>query len=309
MDFKKPIPVTELAIKFGLELIGDASLIAMGINEIHKVRSGDITFVDVEKYYQKSLSSAATIILINKAVSCPPGKVLLVTEDPFAVYNQLVWEQRPMKYLDSDRGQNLVIGEGTHIDHGVTIGHDVVIGRNCYIQPGVFIGDQTTVGDHVNIQAGALIGTDAFYFKKINGTYHKWRSGGKVIIRDHVEIGAGCTVNRGVSGETIIGEGTKLDCQVHIAHGVVVGKNCLIAAQTGIAGKTIVGDNVVIYGQVGIAQNLTIGDNVVISAKSGVSKDLAGGKQYFGYPAEEAREKYRELATLRSLVTSRKNGN
>jgi len=308
MDFNKPVPVKDIASRFGLEVIGDSSLTATGLNEIHKVRPGDITFVDVEKYYQKSLSSAATIILINKAVDCPAGKVLLVSADPFEVYNQLVWEQRPMRYLTSDRGDNLVIGPGTHIDHGVTIGHDVIIGRDCYIQPGVYIGDHTVIGNQVNIQAGALIGTDAFYFKKINGSYHKWRSGGKVIINDHVEIGAGCTINRGVSGETIIGEGSKLDCQVHIAHGVVLGKNCLIAAQTGIAGKTIIGDNAVIYGQVGIAQNLMIGDNVLISAKSGVSKDLEGGKHYFGYPADEAREKYRELATLRSLASERKNG-
>lgn len=308
MDFNKPVPVKDIASRFGLEVIGDSSLTATGLNEIHKVRPGDITFVDVEKYYQKSLSSAATIILINKAVDCPAGKVLLVSADPFEVYNQLVWEQRPMRYLTSDRGDNLAIGPGTHIEHGVTIGHDVIIGRDCYIQPGVYIGDHTVIGNQVNIQAGALIGTDAFYFKKINGSYHKWRSGGKVIINDHVEIGAGCTINRGVSGETIIGEGSKLDCQVHIAHGVVLGKNCLIAAQTGIAGKTIIGDNAVIYGQVGIAQNLMIGDNVLISAKSGVSKDLEGGKHYFGYPADEAREKYRELATLRSLASERKNG-
>lgn len=306
MDFSPPIPVKDLASRFGLTVIGDGSLVATGINEIHKVRSGDITFVDVEKYYHKSLSSAATIILINKPTDCPAGKVLLVTDDPFAVYNQIVWDHRPMKYLNSARGENIIIGPGTQIDHGVIIGHDVTIGSNCYIQPGVYIGDNTVIGDYVNIQAGALIGTDAFYFKKINGCYHKWRSGGKVIIKDHTEIGAGCTINRGVSGETIIGEGTKLDCQVHIAHGVVLGKNCLIAAQAGIAGKTIVGDNAVIYGQVGIAQNLIIGDNVVISAKSGVSKDLQGGKQYFGYPADEAREKYRELATLRSLTEERK---
>ena len=116
-----------------------------------------------------------------------------------------------------------------------------------------------------------------------------------------MEIGAGCTINRGVSGESVIGEGTKIDCQVHVGHGVVIGKNCLIAAQVGIAGKTIIGDNCVIYGQAGIAQNVMIGDNSVILAKSGVSKDLRGNKTYFGYPAGEAREKYKEIAMLRLL--------
>lgn len=301
MDFQKSLSVKDLSERFQLEVIGDDRLYASGINEIHKVRPGDITFVDIPKYYDKSLQSAATIILINQRVACPEGKALLVTEDPFAIYNQLVWEHRPMKYLNTDRGENLVVGNNTHIDHGVTIGHDVVIGDDCYIQSGAFIGDGTKIGNRVNIQAGALLGTDAFYFKKINGAYHKWRSGGRVIVNDDVEIGAGCTINRGVSGETIIGAGTKLDSQVHVGHGVVIGQHCLIAAQTGIGGKTIIGDSCVIYGQVGIAQNLVIGSNSVILAKSGVSKNLRGGETYFGYPADIAREKFKELARLRQI--------
>lgn len=305
MDFKKAEEVTKLAERYALKISGDHTIIATGINEIHKVRPGDITFVDVEKYYQKSLTSNATIILINKDIPCPEGKVLLITEDPFAIYNQIVWENRPMNPLNSARGENLKIGEGTQIDYGVHIGHDVTIGQNCYIQSGSFIGDGTVIGDRVIVQAGALIGTDAFYYKKINGQYHKWRSGGKVILGHDVEIGAGCTINRGVSGETIIGDGSKLDCQIHIGHGVVLGRNCLIAAQTGIAGKTIVGDNVVIYGQVGVAQNLYIGDGAVLLAKTGVSKDLEGGKTYFGVPAGEAREKYKEIVGIKSLLEKR----
>ena len=302
MNFYIPVPVKELVNKFNLELIGDEHQMATGINEIHKVRPGDITFVDVEKYYEKSLKSAATIIIINKKVACPVGKSLLISDDPFAVYNQIVWDHRPMKYITSDRGENLKIGQNTHIDHGVHIGHEVTIGSGCYIQPGVFIGDQTSIGDNVIIQAGALIGTDAFYYKKINGQYHKWRSGGKVIIGDDVEVGAGSTINRGVSGETIISAGSKLDCQVHIGHGAVLGKNCLVAAQVGVAGKTIIGDNCVIYGQAGIAQNLMIGDNSIILAQTGVSKDLDGNKTYFGYPAGEARDKFKELAVLRMMI-------
>ena len=302
MNFSIPVPVKELVNKFNLELIGDEHQMATGINEIHKVRPGDITFVDVEKYYEKSLKSAATIIIINKKVACPVGKSLLISDDPFAVYNQIVWDHRPMKYITSDIGENLKIGQNTHIDHGVHIGHEVTIGSGCYIQPGVFIGDQTSIGDNVIIQAGALIGTDAFYYKKINGQYHKWRSGGKVIIGDDVEVGAGSTINRGVSGETIISAGSKLDCQVHIGHGAVLGKNCLVAAQVGVAGKTIIGDNCVIYGQAGIAQNLMIGDNSIILAQTGVSKDLDGNKTYFGYPAGEARDKFKELAVLRMMI-------
>jgi UDP-3-O-[3-hydroxymyristoyl] glucosamine N-acyltransferase len=305
MDFSAPVSVKNLADTYNLEIVGDDTLMALGINEIHKVRPGDITFVDIEKYYQKSLQSAATIILINKQVPCPEGKALLICEDPFSVYNQLVWQNRPFQPLLAERGEQVLTGAGTIIEHGVHIGHEVRIGANCYIQAGAYIGDHTTLGNNVNIQAGVLIGTDAFYFKKIDGQYIKWRSGGRVIIEDDVEIGAGSTINRGVSGETIIGAGSKLDSQVHVGHGAVIGKNCLIAAQTGIGGKTVIGDHCVLYGQVGVAQNLHIGDNTVILAKSGVSKSLEGGKTYFGYPAGEAREKYKEQAAIKIFLDGR----
>lgn len=302
MNFQQPISVTTLAQKYSLLIKGNTHNLALGINEIHKVRKGDITFVDVEKYYLKSLNSQATIIIINKDVPCPEGKTLFITEDPFAIYNQIVWEQRPMQYLQSNMGENVSIGEDTHIDFGAYIGHDVTIGKGCYIQSGAYIGDHTVIGDQVNIQAGALIGTDAFYFKRINGKYQKWRSGGRVIIEDDAEIGAGCTINRGVSGDTIIGSGTKLDSQVHVGHGVVIGRDCLIAAQVGIAGKTIIGSNCVIYGQVGIAQNLKIGDNVIILAKSGISKNLESDKTYFGIPADDARTKFKELLSIKQQL-------
>ena len=122
-----------------------------------------------------------------------------------------------------------------------------------------------------------------------------------MVIEDHVDIGPGCTVNKGVSGDTIVGEGTKLDSQVHIGHDVVIGKRCLFAGQVGIGGNTRIGNDVILYGQVGVAQNLVIGDKVLVSAKSGVSKNLESGKAYFGYPAAEARTAYKELAALRHL--------
>ena len=170
------------------------------------------------------------------------------------------------------------------------------------MQANVFIGDHTILGKNVNIQAGAIIGTDAFYFKKSPEGFKKWRSGGRVIIGDEVEIGAGCTINKGVSGDTVIGAGSKLDCQVHVGHGAVLGKNCLIAGQVGIGGKCILEDGVVLNGQVGIAHGIRIGKGAMVAAKSGVSKDLEGGKTYFGIPAAEIFTKQRELAALRQLA-------
>lgn len=301
MKFEQPIPVKTLATAYNLQIKGNSDLQATGINVIHRVEPGDITFVDIAKYYQKAIDSAATIILINQPIDCPPHKVLLITDQPFLVYNDLVKSYRPFAFSRQEIDPSAKIGAGTIIEPNVVIGAQVVIGEQCYIQGNSYIGPYTQIGNRVNIQAGALIGTDAFYFKKENNRYLKWHTGGRVLIGNDVEIGAGTTINRGVSADTIIGDGTKIDCQVHIAHGVQVGKNCLIAAQTGISGKTIVGDQVVIYGQVGIAQTLHIGEESVILAKSGVSKDLPAKGIYFGYPASEARQKNRELAVLRQL--------
>jgi UDP-3-O-[3-hydroxymyristoyl] glucosamine N-acyltransferase len=302
MKLHTPISVKNLASRFNMKLAGDEQQMIFGINEIHKVESGDLTFVDVEKYYSKSLNSAATIILINKETEVPEGKTLLITENPFEIYNQLVAEARPLIPQTKLISDTAVIHPTAIIEAGAVIGHYAVIGANSQIQSSSFIGEYSVIGSRVSIQAGAIIGSDAFYFKKTKEGYRKWRSGGRTIIHDDVQIGAGCTINKGVSGDTIIGEGTKIDCQVQIGHGAVIGKHCLIAAQVGIAGKTIIGDRVVIYGQVGITQNLIIGDDITILAQSGVDKNLESGKTYFGSPCEEARTKMREIAALRMMA-------
>ncbi len=302
MKFPQPISIKEIAQKIGAsQIIGNDSLLATGINEIHKVGPGDITFSDVQKYFKKSLNSAATIIILNKEAECPEGKAILICDQPFEAYNGLVKEFRPFSPLSKTISDSALIHASAIIEPNAVIGNHVRIGKNCYIQANVYIGDYTIIGDHVTIQAGTTIGTDAFYFNRKDGGYKKWRSGGRVVIEDHVDIGANCTINRGVSGDTRIGEGSKLDCQIHIGHGAVIGKNCLIAGQVGIGGKSILEDRVVLYGQVGVAQNVRIGEGAVVSAKAGVSKSLEGGKAYFGIPAAEIREKHRELAALRHL--------
>ena len=302
MKFDQPIPVRYLAERFQAQIIGDDRLFAYGINEIHKVEPGDIAFSDLKKYFDKTLKSAATVLLLNEVAPCPPGKVILVVAQPYAVYDALVREQRPFEPLTNLISHRAIIHPSAIIEPNVFIAPNVRIGAHCYIQGNAYIGEHTMIGDHVQIGASSVLGTDAFYYKKqTEGTFEKWRSGGRLLIEDHVDIGAACTINKGVSGDTIIGRGSKLDCQIHIGHGAVIGENCLFAAQVGIGGKTIVEDNVVLYGQVGIAQNLVIGKGAIVLAKSGVSKSLEGGKAYFGIPAEEMRGKYRELAALRQL--------
>lgn len=301
MKFPHPIPVKQLAEQYGAEIIGNEALQATGINEIHQVETGDITFVDVKKYFDKSLKSAASIIILNEKVECPEGKALLLCDKPFEVYNAIVLAHRPLIPVKQPMSETAEIHPTAVIESNVIIGHHVKIGANSFIQANTTIAEHTIIGERVVIQANSIIGSDAFYFKRTEEGYLPWRSGGRVIIEDDVQIGAGCTINKGVSSDTLIGKGSKLDCQVHIGHDVKVGQRCLFAAQVGIGGNTIIGDEVILYGQVGIAQNVTIGDKVIVLAKAGVSKSLDAGKAYFGLPANESRVAYKELAALRHL--------
>ncbi|MVT07079.1 UDP-3-O-(3-hydroxymyristoyl)glucosamine N-acyltransferase [Chitinophaga tropicalis] len=304
MKFKEPLAVTEIAAFIGAELVGNDQLMASGINEIHKVEPGDISFVDFEKYYNACLQSAATIIIINKKVDCPPGKALLVLPDPFSAYVKLVKRFRPFEPATKPISDSAVIGEGTILQPNVFIGNHVTIGTNCIIHPNVTIYDHTVIGNNVIIHAGTVIGADAFYFKKRADRevmYDKMESCGRVIIEDDVEIGAGCTIDKGVSGDTIIGRGTKFDNMIHIGHGTVIGRNCLFAAQVGIGGKAHIEDNVILWGQVGVSKDLVIGKGAVVLAQSGVPASLEGGKVYFGSPVQDAREKMKELSWIKRI--------
>jgi UDP-3-O-[3-hydroxymyristoyl] glucosamine N-acyltransferase len=304
MKFNAPIPVTEIAAYIGAELEGNDQLMATGINEIHKVTPGDISFVDFEKYYDKCLHSAATIIIINKKVACPPGKTLLVSPDPFSAYVKLVKRFRPFEPATKPISDTAVIGKDTIIQPNVFIGNHVTIGENCIIHPNVTIYDHSVIGNNVIIHAGTVIGADAFYFKKRADRevmYDKMESCGRVIIEDDVEIGASCTIDKGVSGDTIIRRGTKFDNMIHIGHGTIVDQNCLFAAQVGIGGKAHIEANVILWGQVGVSKDLTIGKGAVVLAQSGVPSSLEGGKTYFGSPVEDARVKMKELTWIKRI--------
>ena len=309
MKFEKPIPIKTIAGWIGAEILGPDDGMATGLNEIHKVVPGDIMFVDFEKYYKKSLNSAASFVIINQRVDVPEGKTLLYHEEPFEAYNSLALKLRPPSPIVEGVSPGANIHPTARIEPGAIIADHVSIGAHSEIHANVVIHPHCVIGDHVVIQAGTIIGSDAFYYKKTAQGFKQWHSIGRVVIEDHVTIGAGCTINKGVSGDTVVGEGSKLDCQIHIGHGVVIGKHCLMAGQVGIGGKTIIGDWVTIYGQVGITQNLHIGDRVTIMAKSGVGMDLEAGKAYFGAPAAEARSEYRKMAYLNSLYKKSQDGN
>jgi UDP-3-O-[3-hydroxymyristoyl] glucosamine N-acyltransferase len=304
MHFEKPVAVSWIADFIGAELIDKSNGNVTGINEIHKVEPGNLVFVDHPKYYDKCINSAATFIIINKKTDCPTGKALLVVEEPFEAYQKITSHFRPFVPAVKMISDTSSVGEGTVIMPNAFIGNHVTIGSNCLIHPNVTILDYCIIGNNVTIQAGTVIGSDAFYYnKKTNRPVHykKMNSCGRVIIEEDAELGAGCTIDRGVTHDTRIGRGTKLDNMVHIGHDTVVGANCLLAAQVGIAGCTTIGNGVSIWGQVGINKTLTIGDNATIMAQSGVGEDVKPGAAYFGSPAIDAREKMKELVWIKRI--------
>ncbi|HEX2532417.1 MAG TPA: UDP-3-O-(3-hydroxymyristoyl)glucosamine N-acyltransferase [Chitinophagaceae bacterium] len=304
MRFEQPVPVTEIAQLIGATVLGHAEGRATGINEIHKVEEGDLVFVDHPKYYKRCIESAASFIIINQPAECPPGKALLLTPEPFEAYQTIVRHFRPFRPLTQPVSGSATIGSDTVLMPGAVVGHHAVIGERCVIHPNVVIGDYCVIGNDVIIQAGTVIGSDAFYYnKKTNRPVHYRRmlSCGRVVIEDDVEIGAGCTIDRGVSGDTVIGAGTKMDNLVHIGHDTTIGKNCLFAAQVGIAGATVIEDGVILWGQVGVSKTLTVGKGAEVYAQSGVPASLEGGKKYFGSPVQEASVKMKELVWIKRI--------
>jgi UDP-3-O-[3-hydroxymyristoyl] glucosamine N-acyltransferase len=302
MRFPQPYTLKQIATIIGAEWVGNEHFPVLGMNEIHVVQPGDIVFVDHPKYYDKALRSYATVVLINKRVECPQGKALLISDDPFQDFNKLTDFFKPFQKATALIAPTAQIGEGTIIQPGTFIGNNVKIGKNCLIHSNVSIYDDCEIGNNVTIHAGTVLGADAFYYKKRSEGFDKLKSSGKVVIEDDVDLGALCTIDRGVTCDTTIKKGTKIDNQVHIGHDTVVGERCLIASQTGIAGCVIIENEVTIWGQVGMTSGITIGEKAVILAQSGISKSLEGGHTYFGYPAGEAREKYREMSALKQLI-------
>ena len=302
MRFPQPYTLEQIATIINAKYVGASDFPVLGMNEIHVVQAGDIVFVDHPKYYEKALHSKATIVLINKEVECPEGKALLISDDPFRDFNKLTDFFKPFQKATVLIAPSARIGENTVVQPGTFVGNNVVIGNNCHIHSNVSIYDDCVIGDNVTIHAGTVLGADAFYYKKRPEGFDKLKSGGRVVIEDNVDLGALCTIDRGVTGDTTIKKGTKIDNQVHIGHDTVVGEKCLIASQTGIAGCVVIENEVTIWGQVGMTSGITIGEKAVILAQSGISKSLEGGQTYFGYPAGEAREKDKEMSALKQLI-------
>lgn len=297
----QPTPLKKIAAIINSEFIGNDDHLITGFNEIHRVSAGDVVFVDHPKYYDKALQSEASTILINKKVDCPPGKALLIHPEPFTAFNKLTQHFMPRNYATKNISDTADIGADTVIMPGCFVGNRVKIGSACILHPNVVIYDDCVIGNNVTIHANTTIGSDAFYLKKRAGTFEPLYSCGRVVIEDHVIIGANCTIDRGVTAITKIGKGTALDNQVHVGHDVIIGETCLFAAQVGIAGACTIGNNVTVWGQAGISSGITIGDGATILAQSGLGEPVAPGKTYFGTPAGEAKQKMREVFASKQL--------
>lgn len=301
MKFPNPYTLKQIAEIINCKYVGDKDFPVLGMNEIHVVEAGDIVFVDHPKYYDKALNSAATIVLINKEVECPVGKALLISDDPFRDFNKLTLYFKPFKPSNTAISPSAKIGINTIIQPNCFIGNNVIIGDNCIIHSNVSIYDDAIIGNNVTIHAGTILGASAFYYKKRPEGFDQLRSGGRVIIKDHVDIGSLCTIDRGVTGDTTIGEGSKLDNQIQVGHDTIIGKKCLIASQVGIAGCVVIEDEVTIWGQVGITSGINIGAKSVLMAQSGITKSIEGNKTYWGTPAQDVKTELKVLASVRQL--------
>ena len=299
MKFNSPQHINTIVSLLNCEVTGNLDQLAHGMNEIHMVEKGDIVFVDHPKYFEKALESAASFIIINEEVACPDGKTLFIHPHPFDAFNQL-----SQYFLGLLTGDQTEIHESAVIAPNVFLGKHVRIGENVHLHPGVHVGDFTTIEANVVVGPNTVIGFDAFYYKKKPDGYDRLKSCGGVHIAANVEIGALCTIDRGVTGWTKIGHGTKIDNQVHIGHDTQIGEHCLIAAACGISGCVEIGDHVTLWGQVGTTSAIKIGNHSTVLGQSGISKNVPENEVYFGTPAGPVKERFKELAHLRQQAKS-----
>src|SRR5579863_5495255 len=300
----------------------------------------DLTFLDNSKYLAELTGARAGACLISPrfAASAPRRIVVLETMQPYAAFVSVTRklfdamlrpaslfgggghatsaQVHPTARLEAGVtidplaviGPRTAIGAGTLIGPGAVIGPDVCIGRDCAIGAGATIL-HALIGNRVIVHPGVRIGQDGFGYLPSPQGHQKIPQTRRVIIQDDVEIGANTTIDRGATRDTVIGEGTKIDNLVHIAHNVTIGRHCLIAGQTGISGSAMVGDFAMMGGQVGVADHIAIGTGVMLGARAGVMSNVPAGARWAGYPAEPAIDWKRSVATMRRLVRlGRKSG-
>lgn len=292
------------------EVIGNGEVVVTGICGIKEAEEGDLTFIANPKYLSLMEKTKASAIITSENVE-KTDKPIIKTNNPSLAFAKMVELLAPNEVIHpkgiDDRaviGENVeigknvaiqpyaiieddvVIGDNTVIYAGVYVGHHSKIGEDVLIYPNVAIRERTAIGNRVIVHSGTVIGSDGFGFATVKGVHHKIPQIGTVKIEDDVEIGSNVTIDRARFGETKVGEGTKIDNLVQIAHNVDIGKNCIVVAQTGISGSTDIGDRVTFAGQSGIVGHIEIGDDAVIAAQAGVTKSVPEETCVSGYPAK-----------------------
>ncbi|PLX12930.1 MAG: UDP-3-O-(3-hydroxymyristoyl)glucosamine N-acyltransferase [Marinilabiliales bacterium] len=301
MDFPQELSVKEITEIIQGQALGDENAKALGLNELHVVRQGDVTFVDHPKYYNKVLNSSASVVIINKEVPSPEGKTLILHDQPFKAFNMLINKFRAFKSSDKFVSESAKIGKNTVIQPGAFIGNNVTIGDDCIIHANVSVYDNSVIGNNVIIHSGSVVGADAYYFQKKEGRFSKFHSGGRAVINDDVEIGSNCCIDKGVTADTIIGRGTKFDNHCQVGHDTIIGENCLIGAFAAIAGVTKIEDDVIIWARVAINKDIVIGKGAEILATSAVDKSIEGGITYMGSPVMEVKKYWRNMIFMKQL--------
>ncbi|MGB3773835.1 MAG: UDP-3-O-(3-hydroxymyristoyl)glucosamine N-acyltransferase [Leeuwenhoekiella sp.] len=294
------------------DIEGDAEAEVSKLAKIEEGTEGSLTFLANPKYASYIYTTQATITIVDKDFK-PEQEIsttLIRVDDAYKSFTKLLEYYNKVKLSKEGIEQpafiskSAIYGDGLYLGAFSYLGENVVIGKNVKIYPNVYIGDNVTIGDdciifagakiysesilgnHVYIFSGAILGADGFgYRPEDNGEYTKVPQIGNVIIEDHVDVGAGTTIDRATLGSTIIRKGVKLDNQIQIAHNVEVGEHTAIAAQTGIAGSTKIGKHCIIGGQVGVAGHLKIGDRVKIQAQSGIGRNIKDDEVLQGSPA------------------------
>lgn len=294
------------------EVEGNPEIAVHKLAKIEEGEKGSLTFLANPKYTPYIYTTKASITIVNKDFT-PEQRLattLIKVEDAYKSFSKL------LEYYDKVKNtktgienpvfiaESVVYGEGLYMGAFAYIGENVKMGKNVKIYPNAYIDDnvtlgsdviifsgakvysETIIGNNCVIQSGAIIGADGFgYAQSKDGTYSKIPQTGNVILEDHVDVGAGTTIDRATMGSTILRKGVKLDNQIQIAHNVEIGEHTVIAAQTGIAGSAKIGKNCMIGGQVGIVGHITIGDNVRIQAQSGIGRNIKDNEILQGSPA------------------------
>jgi len=318
-----PFTVAEIARHVGGEVVGDATLVVQRFAPADRAQPGDLTFAENERFFARAEQSAATAILVDGSMTSQKTLIRVPSARlAFARVLPLFFPEpihpagvHPSAVIASTArvdasahigplcvvGEAAVIGPRTVLSAQVHVGPECVVGADCLLFPHVTLYARTVLGNRVRIHAGSAIGADGFGYVQDGGVHRKVPQVGHVLIRDDVEIGANVTVDRGALGPTVIGQGTKIDNLVQIAHNVNIGEHCLVVAQVGVSGSTRLGNYVVLAGQVGVAGHLKLGHRVAVAAQSGVMNNIPDGEKWFGSPARPDRQTKRQLIALQQL--------